>query len=191
MTHFLYFIDRLLLHIYVHIKIIYIYIKKIIFFKLQHIRNPSFNQINCITFKNRNDEKCLLTGELVRHVRYRHTHEKPHKCHECDYASVELSKLKRHIRCHTGERPYQVYFILFSFSFCLQANWCVIHAINIRMKSHISVLFVIMQAWRRISYVITYARIPANVHTRFIYMITQFSFYYITCLIRKFLYMQR
>ncbi|KAJ4438811.1 hypothetical protein ANN_14763, partial [Periplaneta americana] len=46
-------------------------------------------------------------GELVRHVRYRHTHEKPHKCTECDYASVELSKLKRHMRCHTGERPYQ------------------------------------------------------------------------------------
>jgi len=53
----------------------------------------------------------MFAGELVRHVRYRHTHEKPHKCHECDYASVELSKLKRHIRCHTGERPYQVYTI--------------------------------------------------------------------------------
>lgn len=74
---------------------------------------------------------CFTTsGELARHTRYRHTHEKvispfflfhvnihfnfllpsipkPHKCHECDYASVELSKLKRHIRCHTGERPYQ------------------------------------------------------------------------------------
>lgn len=57
----------------------------------------------------------IYTGELVRHVRYRHTHEKPHKCHECDYASVELSKLKRHIRCHTGERPYQVYLIIFFF----------------------------------------------------------------------------
>lgn len=52
--------------------------------------------------------KLIFEGELVRHVRYRHTHEKPHKCQECDYASVELSKLKRHIRCHTGERPYQV-----------------------------------------------------------------------------------
>ena len=40
------------------------------------------------------------SGELVRHVRYRHTFEKPHKCTECDYASVELSKLKRHIRYH-------------------------------------------------------------------------------------------
>ncbi|XP_053624196.1 transcriptional repressor CTCF-like isoform X2 [Plodia interpunctella] len=47
------------------------------------------------------------SGELVRHVRYKHTHEKPHKCTECDYASVELSKLRRHVRCHTGERPYQ------------------------------------------------------------------------------------
>lgn len=50
----------------------------------------------------------LSSGELVRHVRYRHTHEKPHHCTECDYSSVELSKLKRHMRCHTGERPYQV-----------------------------------------------------------------------------------
>jgi uncharacterized Zn-finger protein len=47
------------------------------------------------------------SGELVRHIRYKHTFEKPHKCTECDYASVELSKLKRHIRSHTGERPYQ------------------------------------------------------------------------------------
>ena len=30
------------------------------------------------------------------------------RCTECDYSSVELCKLKRHIRgCHTGERPYQ------------------------------------------------------------------------------------
>jgi hypothetical protein len=28
--------------------------------------------------------------------------EKPHKCEECGYATVELSKLRRHIRTHTG-----------------------------------------------------------------------------------------
>lgn len=50
-----------------------------------------------------------IIGELVRHVRYKHTHEKPHKCTICDYASVELSKMRNHMRCHTGERPYQVY----------------------------------------------------------------------------------
>ena len=64
--------------------------------------------------RNNNHYSIKFIGELVRHVRYRHTHEKPHKCPECDYASVELSKLHRHIRCHTGERPYQVYCILIS-----------------------------------------------------------------------------
>lgn len=38
--------------------------------------------------------------------KFRHTLERPHKCTVCDYSSVELSKLKRHIRVHTGERPY-------------------------------------------------------------------------------------
>lgn len=45
-------------------------------------------------------------GELIRHTRYKHTLERPHKCTICDYSSVELSKLKRHIRVHTDERPY-------------------------------------------------------------------------------------
>lgn len=47
------------------------------------------------------------SGELVRHIRYRHTRERPHRCPECSYAAVEMSKLKRHMRCHSGERPYQ------------------------------------------------------------------------------------
>ena len=29
------------------------------------------------------------------------------RCTECDYSSVEMAKMKRHMRCHTGERPYQ------------------------------------------------------------------------------------
>ncbi|XP_067646250.1 gastrula zinc finger protein XlCGF57.1-like [Eurosta solidaginis] len=53
-------------------------------------------------------EKCFTTpSELQRHIRYKHTHDKRHKCTECDYATVELSKLRCHIRTHTGERPYQ------------------------------------------------------------------------------------
>jgi hypothetical protein len=32
----------------------------------------------------------------------RHTLEKPHRCEQCGYATVELSKLRRHIRTHTG-----------------------------------------------------------------------------------------
>ena len=36
----------------------------------------------------------------------RHTLEKPHKCTTCEYSTVELSKLRRHMRVHTDERPY-------------------------------------------------------------------------------------
>lgn len=53
------------------------------------------------------DAKFTTSGEIIRHVRYRHTNLRPHKCNECDYAAVELSKLRRHQRSHTGERPYQ------------------------------------------------------------------------------------
>lgn len=48
----------------------------------------------------------VTSGELTRHTRYIHTHEKPFRCTLCDYASVEISKLRRHFRSHTGERPY-------------------------------------------------------------------------------------
>ncbi|XP_053954620.1 transcriptional repressor CTCF [Anastrepha ludens] len=53
------------------------------------------------------ESRFTTAGDLARHVRYKHTHEKRHKCTECDYATVEMSKLRRHMRAHTGERPYQ------------------------------------------------------------------------------------
>lgn len=37
------------------------------------------------------DMAFVTSGELVRHRRYKHTHEKPFKCSMCDYASVEVS----------------------------------------------------------------------------------------------------
>ncbi len=38
------------------------------------------------------DMAFVTSGELVRHRRYKHTHEKPFKCSMCDYCSVEASK---------------------------------------------------------------------------------------------------
>ena len=52
------------------------------------------------------DMAFVTSGELARHRRYKHTHEKPFKCTLCDYACVEISKLRRHFRIHSGERPY-------------------------------------------------------------------------------------
>lgn len=53
------------------------------------------------------NNRYTTSGELIRHIRYIHTHEKPHKCTQCDYAAVEMAKLRRHLLLHTGERPYQ------------------------------------------------------------------------------------
>lgn len=38
------------------------------------------------------DMAFVTSGELVRHRRYKHTHEKPFKCSMCDYASVEVNQ---------------------------------------------------------------------------------------------------
>lgn len=59
-----------------------------------------------IFFCYQNCEACFATsGELARHNRYKHTLERPHVCDICGYATVEHSKLRRHMRSHTGEKP--------------------------------------------------------------------------------------
>ena len=50
----------------------------------------------------------VTSGELHRHERYRHRRDdRPHACPMCPFVSVETSKLRRHMRAHTGERPYK------------------------------------------------------------------------------------
>lgn len=50
----------------------------------------------------------VTSGELHRHERYRHRRDdRPHACTMCPFVSVETSKLRRHMRAHTGERPYK------------------------------------------------------------------------------------
>ncbi|XP_076064609.1 uncharacterized protein LOC143038860 isoform X2 [Oratosquilla oratoria] len=43
-----------------------------------------------------------LKAHKVRH----HTIDKPHKCPECPYSTVEKTALTKHLRTHTNERPF-------------------------------------------------------------------------------------
>ncbi|XP_069808894.1 zinc finger protein 271-like isoform X3 [Dendropsophus ebraccatus] len=61
-------------------------------------------------------------ADLLRHTRSVHSHEKPFRCCYCDYTSAEVSRMKIHIRSHTGERPFT----------CLQCSFATTDAFKLR-----------------------------------------------------------
>ena len=52
---------------------------------------------------DRCEQRLSCKADLARHYKHKHSSFKPFKCPECECASVESSKLKRHMRTHTGD----------------------------------------------------------------------------------------
>ncbi|KAH8328142.1 hypothetical protein KR067_004474, partial [Drosophila pandora] len=51
-------------------------------------------------------KRCKLRGNLLKHIRL-HSGERPYKCESCQSSFKDKTTLKQHSRIHTGERPYQ------------------------------------------------------------------------------------
>ena len=46
------------------------------------------------------------SATLARHVRFKHTGERPFTCGDCGFAAHTADAMARHARTHTGERPH-------------------------------------------------------------------------------------
>lgn len=65
---------------------------------------------------------------VKRHIRFKHTREKPFKCVVCQKTFTLKEHLKTHLRTHTGEKPFQCEICLKRFNVKSNLN---VHVLNV------------------------------------------------------------
>ncbi|KAL7648203.1 UNVERIFIED_CONTAM: hypothetical protein RMT77_000106 [Armadillidium vulgare] len=58
----------------------------------------------------------IYSCAVKKHIKYKHTREKPFACNMCPFRFTEKINLKRHIQSHNGEKPYECQICQKSFS---------------------------------------------------------------------------
>ncbi|RXG61161.1 Protein glass [Armadillidium vulgare] len=61
---------------------------------------------SCEEYKEHENKYCSNVTNVKRHLKYKHTGEKPFVCPTCQKRFTEKEDLHRHIRVHSGEKPF-------------------------------------------------------------------------------------
>ena len=75
------------------------------------------------------DYASVWVSNLRKHLKA-HLGEKTHKCQQCDYAFIDAGHLKRHMRNHSGKKSYK----------CTECNYASVEAYD--LKKHSQIMFV-------------------------------------------------
>lgn len=67
-------------------------------------------------------QRFVQSSQLANHIRH-HDNIRPHKCHTCNKAFVNVGDLSKHIIIHTGKMQHFFFFFYLSLFLCISLLW--------------------------------------------------------------------